>query len=188
MKPMTKSTLTLAALIAMLCCASSAFAASNAVIRDCVNDGSVGGHYSQGQYKDALNNIPSDVNEYTDCRTVIAQAQAKAAQDDHSSKGGAGAGSSGGSGGGGSAPAKLRDLNKDGRVDAKDRAVAAARKKAGKRATGTTAAATPASSTASDDGGGFPTWLLILLIVLGLGGAAAAYLALRDRANARRET
>jgi hypothetical protein len=180
------------AIAAFLSFAAPALAASDPVVRDCANDGSVDGHYSQGQYKHALNSIPSDVDEYTDCRSVISQAQAKAAQGDHKSSSG-GTSTSGGSGSGGSGSggatsgAKVRDFDHNGRIDAKDRATA---KRLGQGAdTTATAAATPASAPSNgDDGGGFPTGLLILLVVLGIGGAAAAYLALRDRVNARRQT
>jgi hypothetical protein len=42
-----------------------------AVIRDCTDDGVLEGHYTQSQLKDALASIPSDVDEYTNCREVI---------------------------------------------------------------------------------------------------------------------
>ena len=61
--------------VAFFALAGSAAAASDPVVRDCANDGSVDGHYTQGQYKHALGSIPSDVDEYTDCRSVIRGAQ-----------------------------------------------------------------------------------------------------------------
>jgi hypothetical protein len=45
------------------------------VIRDCSDDGKLDKHYSQKELKGALNNLPSDLDEYTDCRTVIRAAQ-----------------------------------------------------------------------------------------------------------------
>jgi hypothetical protein len=50
-------------------------ASSGDVIRDCSEDGSLEGNYSQGELSGALDNLPSDIDEYTDCRTVIRRAQ-----------------------------------------------------------------------------------------------------------------
>ena len=50
-------------------------ASSGDVIRDCSEDGSLEGSYSQGELAGALDNLPSDLDEYTDCRTVIRRAQ-----------------------------------------------------------------------------------------------------------------
>jgi hypothetical protein len=52
-----------------------ALASSGDVIRDCSADGSLEGNYSQGELSGALDNLPSDIDEYTDCRTVIRRAQ-----------------------------------------------------------------------------------------------------------------
>jgi hypothetical protein len=52
-----------------------AAASSGDVIRDCSEDGSLEGNYSQGELAGALDNLPSDIDEYTDCRTVIRRAQ-----------------------------------------------------------------------------------------------------------------
>lgn len=52
-----------------------ALAGSGDVIRDCSEDGSLDGNYSQGELSGALDNLPSDIDEYTDCRTVIRRAQ-----------------------------------------------------------------------------------------------------------------
>jgi hypothetical protein len=50
-------------------------ASSGDVIRDCSEDGVLNRHYSQKELSGALDNLPSDLDEYTDCRTVIRQAQ-----------------------------------------------------------------------------------------------------------------
>jgi hypothetical protein len=50
-------------------------ASSGDVIRDCSEDGSLDRHYSQRELAGALDNLPSDLDEYTDCRTVIRRAQ-----------------------------------------------------------------------------------------------------------------
>ena len=41
------------------------------VIRDCSEDGVLNGNYSHGELKKALDQLPSDLDEYTDCRAVI---------------------------------------------------------------------------------------------------------------------
>lgn len=61
--------------LAVLVAAPSAYAAPIDVIRDCSEDGSLDRHYSQGDLSGALRQIPSDLDEYTDCRSVIRSAQ-----------------------------------------------------------------------------------------------------------------
>jgi phage shock protein PspC (stress-responsive transcriptional regulator) len=50
---------------------AAAHANGNAVIRDCADDGQLSKNYSQKDLQDAYNNLPSDIDEYTDCRAVI---------------------------------------------------------------------------------------------------------------------
>jgi hypothetical protein len=80
-----------------------------AVVRDCLNHGSIQGHYSQQAYSQALAEIPTDVSEYSDCANLIRQAQLAAASNPGSGGGGAGGlaggGAGGGGAGGGAAPA-----------------------------------------------------------------------------------
>src|SRR4051812_40273362 len=55
--------------------AATALAGGGAkVIRDCTDDGVLQGHYTQKQLRDALASIPTDVDEYTNCRDVIRRA------------------------------------------------------------------------------------------------------------------
>jgi hypothetical protein len=70
----------LAALLAVLALMSAltapaAGASADAVIRDCSEDGVLNGHYTQSEIKSALKQLPSDIDEYTDCRSVIRAAQ-----------------------------------------------------------------------------------------------------------------
>ena len=80
-------------------------ASSTAVLRDC-QDGSLTGRYSQSDYAAALRDIPTDVDEYTDCRSLIRSAQLGAAGGRSTTgsgggtSGAAGAGGTGGTGGG----------------------------------------------------------------------------------------
>jgi hypothetical protein len=66
--------LPIAAVLALLV-PSPVQASSGDVIRDCSEDGSLEKRYSQKELSGALDNLPSDLDEYTDCRTVIRRAQ-----------------------------------------------------------------------------------------------------------------
>ncbi|WP_354699253.1 hypothetical protein [Paraconexibacter sp. AEG42_29] len=73
------------------------------VVADCADDSKLTKKYSAAEYADALRNIPTDVDEYTDCRDVIRRAQlgigGTSTGGDSGSGSGAG-GTTGGSGGG----------------------------------------------------------------------------------------
>ena len=62
----------LPALLALLVFASPA--AANDVVRDCAQDGELSGDYGNEELTSALREIPADVDEYSDCRAVIAGA------------------------------------------------------------------------------------------------------------------
>jgi hypothetical protein len=82
---------------ALLCLAAptGALAASgSAVIRDCTANGKITQHHSQRELRDALANLPADIEEYSNCRQLIRQALLG------SGRGGGGSGSGGSSGGG----------------------------------------------------------------------------------------
>jgi hypothetical protein len=75
-------------LVVLLLAAPVAGAATRAeILRDCETDGRIDGSYTPNQIRDARNNIPDDIDEYTDCRDVLSRAML--------------GGSSGGGGGGG---------------------------------------------------------------------------------------
>src|SRR5436190_21103699 len=101
----------LPALLATLLLAPSAHAAGGTteIIRDCALDGVLDGHYSPAQLRKARANLPTDVDEYSDCRDVLSRAIAAATQSSGSSGGspGSSGGASGSSGapGGAAAPA-----------------------------------------------------------------------------------
>lgn len=50
---------------------AAAHASGSDVIRDCADDGKLDKQYTQKELADANRNLPSDIDEYTDCRTVI---------------------------------------------------------------------------------------------------------------------
>jgi hypothetical protein len=53
---------------------ASAFASPAAVIRDCADNGRLDNHYSNSDLQGAQKNLPADLDEYSDCRSVIAGA------------------------------------------------------------------------------------------------------------------
>jgi hypothetical protein len=94
--------LALAVALCALVLPAAAQASPSAIIRDCRQDGDLDHKYSNGDLRKAEDNLPTDVDEYTDCREVIAGAVTGG-----SDKGGAnrdggdnGAGAAGSGGGG----------------------------------------------------------------------------------------
>jgi hypothetical protein len=53
---------------------AAAHASGSDVIRDCADDGKLDKQYSQKELQDADRNLPSDIDEYTDCRSAIRSA------------------------------------------------------------------------------------------------------------------
>jgi hypothetical protein len=72
-------------------------ASTTQILRDCADDGVLQGDYTPAELRKARQNIPTDTDEYTDCRDVLARAAAAGV----SSRGGGGSGGPGGSGGAG---------------------------------------------------------------------------------------
>jgi hypothetical protein len=60
--------------LALLALPAPAFASADQVIRDCARDGRLDHDYSNAELRRARNNLPSDLDEYSDCRDVIASA------------------------------------------------------------------------------------------------------------------
>ena len=95
----------IALLAAALACAlalpAPALAAdSEDVIRDCYEDGKLDDSYTQEELREAEDDLPSDVDEYSDCRSVIASARARGGK---GKRGGSGGVPGGGFRGGGTA-------------------------------------------------------------------------------------
>jgi hypothetical protein len=100
----------IAALLGALLLAPAAHAAGPIqIIRDCEDDGVLQGNYSASDLRKARSNLPTDIDEYSDCRDVLSRAIAAKTQTagggPDTSGGGAPTGGStgggGGSGGGG---------------------------------------------------------------------------------------
>ena len=109
---MTRSPLTLgvkwlvaAALLSLSFTPAALAQGRDAIIEDCSDDGRLSGDYSKGDLRDARQNLPADVAEYTDCADVLRRAELGDGSGGGSSSGGSsggagGFGTSGGSGGG----------------------------------------------------------------------------------------
>jgi len=71
-----RQTLATVALLLLLAgaLAQAAFGSAQSVIQDCSEDGVLNGHYSHSDLTKALDQLPSDLDEYTDCRDVIRRA------------------------------------------------------------------------------------------------------------------
>jgi hypothetical protein len=68
------------ALLASVLIAAPALGSAKDVIRDCSEDGVLNGHYSHSELAKALDKLPSDLDEYTDCRAVIRSAELASAR------------------------------------------------------------------------------------------------------------
>jgi hypothetical protein len=84
---MTFAVRTITTLVAVLAAFAVAVPAAlgspMSVIRDCSEDGALNGKYSPSELDGALDQLPSDLDEYTDCRAVIRRAQLGSAGDKH---------------------------------------------------------------------------------------------------------
>jgi hypothetical protein len=73
------------------------------ILREC-QDGALRGDYTAKEIRDARNNIPDDIDQYSDCRDVLSRAllnQAGGGEGGGAGGGGGGGGAGGGGGGGG---------------------------------------------------------------------------------------
>jgi hypothetical protein len=177
--------LTLSGLILLLAAPTASAGVREKILREC-QDGRISGNYTPAQLRDARKHIPTDIDEYSDCRDVLARASISGG----SSSGGAGG--AGGGGGGSAAPGGVQSNANDGlsyaaNKDEQDELAKAL-----------------SDGPAGDDVGGrdiipgatglgvdaarheLPANLLIPLILVGLCAAALAAPALRRRVIARR--
>lgn len=176
-RSMRRVFVTTIAFCCLLLVPAAAHASGRAVIRDCTDDGQLSKSYSQKDYRDALAHLPTDVDEYTDCRDVIRKAQLGGAAGG-GGNGGPGA-PGGGSGGGNATP----------NGPAEKAALAKAQKGGGAPIHIGDRTVTPGSSrfTSADVRNSMPTSLLVVLIMLGAGVLAAGVVTARNRVIGRRK-
>jgi hypothetical protein len=67
--------LLLVMVLTLLVAAPAAMAGTRAdIVEDCFEDGDLDGSYTASQIRDARNNLPADVDQYSDCRDVLSRA------------------------------------------------------------------------------------------------------------------
>ena len=65
--------LTLSGLILLLAAPTASAGVREKILREC-QDGRITGNYTPAQLRDARKHIPTDIDEYSDCRDVLARA------------------------------------------------------------------------------------------------------------------
>ncbi len=165
----------LAAAFAVLSLPATAAADPMAVIRDCAADGTIDGKHSKADRRGALGKIPADLDEYSDCRAVIAASIGGGVKASAASGGG-------GDGGSGGAAAGTTG-SKGGPKTAAERAAAERRRAATELALGERRVSPRSAGVleASETANGMPTPVLLALIALGLLGIAGTLLLVSRR-------
>ena len=153
-------------LLGLIVAVPAASAASTTqILRDCADDGVLQGDYKPSELRKARQNIPTDTDEYTDCRDVLARAAAA---------GVAGSGSGGGTGSGSGGSSEDQPLESPNTPEGKAAIGAAAGAGApdpirvGNRAVVPGTAGLSADAVRND----LPTPLIVLLALLGAAALA----------------
>jgi hypothetical protein len=177
--------LTLSGLILLLAAPTASAGVREKILREC-QEGRITGDYTPGQLRDARKNIPTDIDEYSDCRDVLARAALS---------GRSGSGGSGATGGGGTAApggvlpgggnGELTYAN--GKAEEKDLVDALQTAPQGADVAGEHLVPGASGLAADAARHGLPTTLLTALVLLGLCALAAAAPAVRRRVIARRQ-
>lgn len=165
--------LLLPAALVLLALPSAAVASPDQVVRDCAQDGRLDRNYSNSDLRKARDDLPSDLDEYSDCREVIGAA-IKGGSDRGGGRG------SGGAGGAGS-PEEMAARGKDqAKLDANVASRGESRPKL--EVGGRTVEPGPNGLfDLSSAENGLPTPLLVALIALGLLALVGSLVALRQR-------
>lgn len=148
------------------------------ILREC-QDGRITGHYTPKQLRDARNHIPSDVDEYSDCRDVLAQATL--------------AGHSGGTGSSraSKAPGGVQPTTGRAPLTASDpvesQTLNDARRKSEALSVGKKSLIPGATGFNTAARRELPTPVLVALLLLGLCASAATFASVRRRVLARRQ-
>jgi hypothetical protein len=173
--------LTLSGLILLLAAVPANAGVREQILRECQN-GRITGNYTPKQLRDARKHIPTDIDEYSDCRDVLAQAAL-------TGRGGAG-------GGGGSAASNAPGgvVPNSGRspLTASDpgetAALDSARLQSNKQSVGDQTLIPGATGfAATAERHGLPTPVLVVLLLLGLCASAATFASVRRRVVTRRQ-
>lgn len=181
------------ALATTLCAALMAPAGASAdyqrlLLDACGNDGTVNGNYTQSEYRDAIANIPTDADQYSDCRAILTAAQLSAASGG-SASGGSGSGGSGSGGSassGGSAVTQQSATSQPSKSETNsvDAAVSDAVKNGGGPVVIGAATVNPDALGASRSISSLPTALIVALALIGSAAIAAILLLIIPRVRA----
>jgi hypothetical protein len=172
--------LLLVMVLTLLVAAPAAHAGTRSdIIADCFDDGKLDGNYTASQIRDARNNLPADVDQYSDCRDVLARALGGSG----SSKVGGGAGADALGGGGGASGEPLTSSGPD---EAQALAEAGAAGNAPVQVGGGAILPGAAGFTSGAARNDLPATLLVALILLGFAAVGAAVPYVRRRVLARR--
>jgi hypothetical protein len=177
--------LLLVMVLTLLVAAPAAMAGTRAdILKDCQDD-KIDGSYSPSEIRDARNNIPADIDQYTDCRDVLGRALGGSGDKE---VGGGGNGDALGGGGGGSGsglPAERLTPNSPDEQAALDKAGVTGGDAPVQVGDGTIVPG--AAGLASDAArNALPASLLAVLILLGVAALAAAVPPVLRRVHARR--
>ncbi len=147
------------------------------ILREC-QDGRISGDYTPKQLRDARKHIPTDIDEYSDCRDVLAQAALT--------------GRGGSAGGGSNAPGGVQPQSGKSPLTASDpgetAALDSARLKSDKQMVGDQSLLPGAAGFAVNaERHGLPTSVLLVLILLGLCASAATFASVRRFVLTRRQ-
>ena len=170
--------LMLSGLILLLAAPTASAGVREQILREC-QEGRIVNHYTPKQLRDARRHIPTDIDEYSDCRDVLSSAAL--AGGDNGDRGGAAPGAPGGVSLVGSTGNVLKP-----EADDERRALSEARADGGSLSIDGEKVIPAAAGFSAGSRHGLPTTLLIVLILLGLCGAAAVAPAVRRRVLARR--
>ncbi|HEY7074635.1 MAG TPA: hypothetical protein VH418_04675 [Solirubrobacteraceae bacterium] len=173
-------TVFVACLLALLVAAPTALADSTRakILREC-QDGRLTGDYTSKQIRDALNNIPDDIDQYSDCRDVLRGALLNNAGNSGGG-GGTGSGSGGGAGGGGGNGGGNGGKPLTPSTDADRKALQSAATGGGQPLEISGKQVTPGEGELHND---LPTTLLVVLIMLAVAATAALVPFVRRRAR-----
>jgi hypothetical protein len=165
--------------LTLLVAAPAAMAGTRSqIIADCYDDGKLDGNYSPSEIRDARNNLPADIDQYSDCRDVLARALGGTG--DKRVGGDQGGALGGGGGNGPSQPLTPTGPEEQAELDKAAIGGGGAPVQVGD---GTVVPGAAGFASANNT---IPTTLLAVLILLGVAALAAAVPFVRRRVLARR--
>ena len=169
-------------LLATLALPGLAAASGDDVIQDCAEDGDLDHDYSDKELEEADRDMPSDIDQYTDCRDVIRQAQAGGRGSHSNGLNGLGnGGGGGGSDGGGYRGSVTGDDVAGGEGGTQsDQNELGIRKERAEDGIAPGSAESAAGADVGDDDSGLPAAALVAIALLGLSAVAGGVYLLRD--------